>query len=265
MTSRTTDDRPRTRNSGVNVAAGRFRLQNKNCLAHRFVPPNVHRDKLKDSLILFELIINRAYLASVYYQLIKNMNSIRTYGVLLLVMGLVLQQAYAQGLKEATVKNLAADPEPQSNQYTLFRFASGEVVPLKNFDSDQWDLGFKGTTLIVNGGEGRKGRGGVYIGNGVFEEVARVPDGIEWAADESETKTAIPGGSGNGWYEYVFSSHEIKPLPNKILFIRTADGKYAKVEILSYYRDVEGETDSHGRYYTFRYVYQPNGTGSFKP
>ncbi len=170
----------------------------------------------------------------------------------------------SQDLKVLVYKNLPADPEPQADRYTLFSFSKGAIVPVEKLESDQWDLGFKGTSIIVNGGKERKGKGGASLTTAVFDAVDRLPEGLTWATDEPDGKTAIPAGSGNGWYEYVFTTHEIKPLPNRVLFVRTADGKFAKVEILSYYRDVEGETDSPGRYYTFRYVYQPDGSGVFK-
>lgn len=173
-----------------------------------------------------------------------------------------LQVIVAQPLRPVTIKNLPADPDPQSNRYTLFSFARGEVVPLKEMETDQWDLGFKGTSIIVNGGGERKGKGGAFLVNGAFDALEKLPENTRWHTDEPE-KPAIPAGSGNGWYEYVFTTHEIKPLPNRVLLIRTAAGNYAKVEIISYYRDIEGETDAPGRYYTFRYVYQPDGTGKF--
>ncbi len=174
------------------------------------------------------------------------------------------KEARSQDLKVLIYKNLPADPEPQADRYTLFSFSKGAVVPAGKMDTDQWDLGFKGTSIIVNGGKERKGKGAAGMVTAVFDAVDKLPDGLTWATDEPGGKTAIPSGSGNGWYEYVFTTHEIKPLPNRVLFVKTADGKFAKVEILSYYRDVEGETDSPGRYYTFRYVYQPNGSGVFK-
>jgi hypothetical protein len=186
---------------------------------------------------------------------------------LVLFLGLSLAafvQVGAQDLKISVVKNLPADPDPQEDKFTLFSLSSGKQVPLEKFESDEWDLGFKGTSIIVNGGTERSGKGGAFLTTGVFEAVESVPDKIDWQKDGPDGKTAIPGGSGNGWYQYVFTTHEIKPLPNKVLFVKTADGKYAKVEVLSYYRDVEGETDSPGRYYTFRYVYQPDGSGKLK-
>ena len=51
--------------------------------------------------------------------------------------------------------------------------------------------------------------------------------------------------------------------------LRTADGNYAKLEILSYYRGNPDTSASdfsavkNGRYYTFRYVVQPSGSRAF--
>ena len=53
--------------------------------------------------------------------------------------------------------------------------------------------------------------------------------------------------------------------------IRTASGKYAKVEIIAYYKGgatlaataPNAEKITKQRYYTFRYIFQPNGTKNF--
>jgi hypothetical protein len=53
--------------------------------------------------------------------------------------------------------------------------------------------------------------------------------------------------------------------------IRTANGKYAKVEILNYYKggvtpDASASDDDKlkkQRYYKFRYIVQPDGTKTF--
>ena len=58
----------------------------------------------------------------------------------------------------------------------------------------------------------------------------------------------------------------ITPIAGVTLVIRTADGKYAKMQIISYYKDAPQLIDPNGqtRMYTFRYVYQPNGTKKFQ-
>ena len=79
---------------------------------------------------------------------------------------------------------------------------------------------------------------------------------------DSETATSISTGSGEGWYIYAGPpTHLITPITGKILVFRTHDGKYAKVDILSYYKDAPNAPDAftdEDRYFTFNYVYQPN-------
>ncbi|MBK8779355.1 MAG: HmuY family protein [Saprospiraceae bacterium] len=49
---------------------------------------------------------------------------------------------------------------------------------------------------------------------------------------------AIPVGSGKGWYTYDGPRRwSFAPPQAKILLVRTADNKYAKMEIISYYKD----------------------------
>ena len=78
---------------------------------------------------------------------------------------------------------------------------------------------------------------------------------------------AISTGSGNGWYTYNGQTHVISPTPGKILVFKTHDGLYAKIEILSYYKDSPANPNAFtdpSRYYTFNYIYQPNkGQTSF--
>ena len=79
---------------------------------------------------------------------------------------------------------------------------------------------------------------------------------------DSSEGYAIASGSGNGWDTYTGPpTYLISPTPGKILVFRTRDGKYAKMEILSYYLGAPENPDAFSdpsRYYTFNYVYQPN-------
>ncbi|MGA0559487.1 HmuY family protein [Larkinella sp. VNQ87] len=182
------------------------------------------------------------------------------------------QPLRAQASPVQQVEDLPADPasnDPQSgrplgatNRFTLFSLKEGKQVPNLDSASGKWDLGFRATTLIINGGADRSGKGGAYIYNGTFESLDAVPDNATFAVDESPGKLAIPTGSGNGWYTY--GGGVIRPTENKVIVIRTADGKYAKVEILSYYKGGPDGPGSESRYYTFRYVYQPDGSKKLK-
>ena len=155
-------------------------------------------------------------------------------------------------------------PIGASGPFTKFNFEDG----IQTDSETNWDVAFRGTSIIVNGGESmgtegepeRNGYGAAYIFEGTMNEMEIVE--ISLLTEDSQNSYAIPTGSGNGWYTYSGPpNHIISPTPGKILVIRTHDNKYAKVEILSYYlgapQNPEAFTDQ-SRYYTFNYVYQPN-------
>jgi hypothetical protein len=58
----------------------------------------------------------------------------------------------------------------------------------------------------------------------------------------------------------------ITPIAGRTIVVRTADGKFAKVEILNYYKNAPASptmTDA-SRYYTFRFKFQPDGSKNLK-
>jgi hypothetical protein len=174
-----------------------------------------------------------------------------------------------------TISNLHAPQtggqgQPVGGNFTKFDFSSGTVT---NSETD-WDIAFRGTTIAINGGEAtgtndepeRNGNAGAIIIDGTFDSVTTAAD-LNFSQD-STTGFAISTGSDNGWYNYNFMTNIVAPIPGKILVFRTAEGNYAKVEILSYYKDAPTDPDpleDETRYYTFNYVYNPNpGETSFE-
>jgi len=177
-----------------------------------------------------------------------------------------------------TMTDLSADPgtginpntgQPTgiTNKFTLFSFKTGTVIANTDSATTKWDVGFRRTTIIVNGGTSGPGAAGAIVKSGLFDEILEAPADGYLADDKNATiKYAIPTGSGNGWYTYDGGAQVIKPTAGRVLLFKTADGKYAKVEILSFYKGAKTNpvnTDISG-YFTFRYVYQPNDTKSFK-
>tara|TARA_B100000886_G_scaffold173669_1_gene118824 strand:- start:1731 stop:2330 length:600 start_codon:yes stop_codon:yes gene_type:complete len=148
--------------------------------------------------------------------------------------------------------------------------ATGTYIGFNLMDQAQvndntWDIAFRGTTILVNGGNKgdddepeRTGNGGGYIHIGAFQDIKSAV--VEEIKQDSFDSKAIPTGSGNGWYNYDFQSHTISAIPGRTIIIRTHDGKYAKLEILCYYKGCpETPTmESEAQYYTFNYIIQPN-------
>lgn len=179
-------------------------------------------------------------------------------------------------LTGTTFSNLSADPpsggyDPTNGQpigvtkkFTFFSFSSGSIVAHADSASTKWDLGFNGTTIIVNGGTSGPGNASAQVVSGIFADLATAPtDGYH-----QDNKAAVPAfyaitkGSGNGWYNYDQATNVISPIAGRVIVIKTADGKYAKMEILSYYKDspIAPDASTPDRYYTFRYVYQADGS-----
>ncbi|MCB2407320.1 HmuY family protein [Hymenobacter lucidus] len=175
-------------------------------------------------------------------------------------------------LEAKTVSNLAPQPAPTSGSgqpgtprhYTFFSLAEGKEVPYTDSASTKWDLAFRGTTILTNGGTSGPGQGGAQVKTGLFAELTTAPDA--GYAQDAATGKAIPTGSGNGWYSYNATTHIISPIAGRVVVVRTATGKYAKLEVTNYYKDAPAtptETTPSG-YYTFRYVYQPDGSKNLK-
>lgn len=164
------------------------------------------------------------------------------------------------------ISNIAADPDtPRTERFTLYSIANQTIVPNTDSASNAWDIGFRGTTIIVNGGNIRTGAGGAYIYEGIYDEFLEVPADANFRQDNSESDLAIPTGSGNGWYNYNPIANVISPLAGKVLVIRTADGKFAKIEIVSYYENAPANPSAadRSRFYSFRLAYQPDGSRKF--
>lgn len=147
-----------------------------------------------------------------------------------------------------------------SGDFTKFNFETGATT---TSDTD-WDIAFRGTTIIVNGGATtgttdepeRNGNAAAYIASGTLASVTSVT--TTSLVQDSADGLAIPTGSGNGWYTYDTTTNSIAATAGKILVFRTHNDRYAKVEILSYYKDSDPTDFANARYYTFNYVYNPN-------
>jgi hypothetical protein len=175
-------------------------------------------------------------------------------------------------LETKTVSNLSAPQtggqgQPVGGAFTKFSFSENAVVT-----DDSWDIAFRGTTLIVNGGAAigitdepaRTGVGAVSIVTSTLANVTTFPEATTFHQDGTAVY-AIPTGSGNGWYSYDQATNIISPIAGKVFVVKTHDGKYAKFEILSYYKDAPAVPDatSLSRYFTFKFVYQANSTTTF--
>lgn len=171
-----------------------------------------------------------------------------------------------------TVVGLSAQGMPITNGiYTFYSLERNTIVPNSDSASTKWDIAFMATRIITNGGTSGTGLGGAFVYTGLFDDLKTIPTDSVFKTDNAPTSYAITTGSGKGWYTYDQLTSLITPLAGRVLVIKTASGKYAKMEITCYYKggvtlpasatDMEKLTKQ--RYYTFRFAYQPNGTKTF--
>ena len=177
-----------------------------------------------------------------------------------------------ENLEAVLVENLHAPADQMDREtgeiigqssYQYFSFEENKLVPSED---GNWDIGFKGLSIIVNSGISGDGNAEAAIVQGVFEQYNTIPESVELKVD-TEQSLAIPSGSGKGWYNYNMTTHLVSPQPGNILIVKTNAGNYVKMEVLSYYKDSppmnEVDLTTPSAYYTFQYVLQPDGSRQF--
>ena len=172
-----------------------------------------------------------------------------------------------------TVTGLGVDGRPQSaGTTTYYSLVDNKVIASTDAASTKWDIALSSTKILVNSGTSGPGLGGAFVYVGLFDALKTIPADSNFATDNAIAASyAVPLGSGKAWYTYDGLTTLISPIAGRVLVIRTATGKFAKIEILNYYKGgvtlpaTASVNDKlfKQRYYTFRYAYQPNGAKTF--
>jgi hypothetical protein len=181
-----------------------------------------------------------------------------------------VQNLQADSILGIVASGPAAGQPYGSGKFTFYSIVNNAIVPNSDSATNKWDIAFRSTTILTNGGTSGPGLGGAFVQVGLFADLATISNDSTFKTDNAPTY-AITTGSNKGWYVYDGASTLINPIPGRVLVIRTANGKYAKLEISNYYRGgvtpAATATDalklSEQRYYTFRYTYQADGTKKF--
>jgi hypothetical protein len=145
-------------------------------------------------------------------------------------------------------------------RWVYFDFSRGSVV--EDPDPLDWDLAFRRFHVMVNGGSGVPGRGGalaldeVALGGIPLDSVREAPAGGYRGSDTRTDSVAAPLAR---WYSYSWTSHLLTPEP-RVYAVRTADGRYALLEIVGYYCP-----GAEPGCLTLRYRYQGTGERVFDP
>lgn len=150
-----------------------------------------------------------------------------------------------------------------------YSLSTNKQVIGDDITAGKWDLKFATTKISVNGGTSGTGTTQAQVVNSTFADLTTAP------ADGYKTDAADAGAIA-GWYTYTAETapqHAILPVPGKIIVVKTSDGKYAKVEMKSYYKGnpdtttpifADLATRPASSYYTFKFAYQASGSTSLK-
>ena len=184
----------------------------------------------------------------------------------------ILEATTINNLHSDTILGLNQQGQPYGNgKYTLFSLESNSIISNSDSATTKWDVGFRGTTIITNGGNSGPGNGGAFVYVGTFSDLKEIAADSIFRVDNAPASYAIPIGSNKGWYVYNPQTNLVTPIPGRVLVIKTANGKYAKLEILNYYKggvtpDASASDDDKlkkQRFYTFRYIIQRDGSKKF--
>lgn len=196
--------------------------------------------------------------------------------------------------KLITVKNfgeaLPEGSQPTTKQAPIFySLEHNQPVNPDYTLTTRWDMSFSDiyrsfincNNTKAGFGKGGPGKGGILIVKKRFEDVVDIPSDGEFRQGEKPYGTDDSGdwGEGLGWYLYDYKAkhrggglnekeHVCYPIEDHTLVVRTAKGNYAKVKILSIYKDLLDPKDwtrySPAPYYTFQYVLAKAGSTKFE-
>jgi hypothetical protein len=162
-------------------------------------------------------------------------------------------------------KELLVNGNPAGGLFTFYNIESGAVVLNADSATSKWDFGIRFEKFIVNSNASGPGTAQTQIKDGVFDAMKEAPE-TGYAYDTTATKLAI---KGSDWYNYDPITRVFSPKAGKVFFFKTANNKYAKLEILT-----ADPTDDNGNAvvpptrptkikYKFRQSVQTNGTRIF--
>lgn len=158
----------------------------------------------------------------------------------------ILTSNTVNDLPADTIIGIAPSGQPYgSGKFTFYNLETKSVVSNTDSATNKWDLGFRGTLVITNSGNMGPGNGGGFVYVCTFNDLRSVPADSTFKTENAPASNAIPFGSGKGWYSYNGPANLVTPIPGRLLIVRTATGKYAKVEILNYYKAALRQLHQH--------------------
>ncbi|MBI2913134.1 MAG: HmuY family protein [Chloroflexi bacterium] len=136
-------------------------------------------------------------------------------------------------------------------EWAYFDFSAGTYVATTR-ESPDWDLAFRRTSILANGGETNPAglAGAVDLGEIPLDQAVPPADG--YLADTTDDERELQNPALRKWYNYNWTTHIITSKGHTYA-LRTATGDVVLLTFLSYYCD-----DGSPGCITFQYAY-PDG------
>lgn len=168
------------------------------------------------------------------------------------------------------------------SKWTYFSFEKGMVVtPADSSNSKEWDLAFKRYLIKSNSGKSGIGSAGVYStnmsGEKAYNGLTEFGDTVSFSIDdtviiegynpanptvptqEKHILNPVLNNKSTLWYNLEQGPASTLTSKEIVYIVKTANGKFAKLYILSYYN----EEDKAG-FIKIKYTYQPDGSKKFE-
>ena len=226
--------------------------------------PTLKKKKLWRNLFLLNLCIS-FLLIGLYWVPIKMVqleSFVGSPSVNLPKEGVVPISNSAQPIKGSAPSNLLGTKitvinASSADEWIYFDFSRRKVVNIHDKTSLEWDLAFRRSKVISNGGATNKfGKAGlINLGSLNFDQVVDVP--LDNYTPDTATKTETENPILLKWYSYNYLTHKLSAKPNTYA-VKTAKHKYVKVKFLDFYC-----TNKETGCIKMQYVYQENGSNQF--
>jgi len=134
--------------------------------------------------------------------------------------------------------------------WVYFSFRQGAVIAASR-DATDWDLAFRRTDILSNGGETNPGGdgGAIDLGKVALTAAAVPPDG--YLSDVTHEDRGLENPALHNWYGYNWTTHIVTSKEHTYA-LRTATGEVVLLTFISYYCD-----DGSPGCVTFQYILAP--------
>jgi hypothetical protein len=161
----------------------------------------------------------------------------------------------------------------EASEKVYLNLSTGEQIAEASVNATNWDISFYGKdraiVVAVNSGSEGSGTAGAQLVSTGFDDLTQAPE-----------SGYLPGKDATGdylkWSNYTGSTtdpkHAVLPKPGMCIVVKTADGKYSKIQLLSLYKGNPNTSTAEFAdlatrpafgYFTFRYATQTNGSRNF--